>query len=82
MKVYTRLLLVDVCRLKPDYTEALVAYASTLIDQGANDDAINTMERAISLVDNDADMFNNYGAFYARLGNHGNIDDYQSDVIL
>lgn len=69
-------------RLKPDYIEALVAYANALVDQGVNDDAIDTMEHAISLVDNDADMFNNYGAFYTRLGNHSNIDDSQSDVIV
>ena len=67
-------------RLKPDYIEALVAYANALVDQGVDDDAIDMMERAISLVDNDADMFNNYGAFYTRLGNHGNIDSNQSDI--
>lgn len=61
------------CRLKDDYIDALVAYANVLADQRINNDAINTMERAMSLVDNDADMFNNYGAFYSKLGNHGNI---------
>ena len=66
-------------RLRPDYVDALVAYANALVDQGITDDAINVMERAISLVDDDADMFNNYGAFYTRLGNH---DINQSDVTV
>lgn len=58
-------------RLRADYVDALVAYANVLVEQGVNnDDAINLMERAMSLADHDADMFNNYGAFYGKLGNH------------
>ena len=72
-----RPLAVDIYRLKPDYIDALVAYANVLVDQGINNDAIDMMERAISLA-NDADMFNNYGAFYTRLGNHG--DGCRSDM--
>ena len=59
-------------RLKSDYVDALVAYANVLIDQGMNDDAINLMEQAMSLANHDANMFNNYGAFYGKLGNHSN----------
>ena len=55
-----------------------MAYANVLVDRGINDDAIDVMEHAISLVNDDADMFNNYGAFYTRLGNYG--DSCQSDV--
>ena len=58
--------------MKTDYVDALVAYANALVDQGINDDAINIMEQAMSLVDDDADMFNNYGAFCSKLGSHSN----------
>ena len=73
--IYTQL--VDVCpsvcllhtyRLRADYVEALVAYANALADQQIVDDAINAMERAMSLAADDADMLNNYGAFYSKLG--------------
>lgn len=60
-------------RLRDDYVDGLVAYANVLADQGIHGDAITVMERVMSLADeNDADMFNNYGAFYTKLGNHGN----------
>lgn len=77
MKIYAQLINVCLCvcvccirRLRADYVDALVAYANALADQGIKDDAINAMERAMSLAANDADMFNNYGAFHSKLGNH------------
>lgn len=71
------------CRLKGDYVDALVAYANVLVDQGITDDAIIVMEQAMtSAADNNADMFNNYGAFYSKLGNCGNIPSNQAVIVL
>lgn len=55
-------------RLKADYVDGWVAYANALVHHGRNEDAIIAMEQAMTLVNNDADMFNNYGVFYGKLG--------------
>ena len=61
----------------------MMTYANVLIDQGISDDAVSIMERAMSLVDdNNADMFNNYGAFCSKLGSHGNHCQLNNHYII
>ena len=56
------------CRLRDDYIDALVAYANLQADQGMEDDAKKTIDKAMAINSNNADLLNNYGTIFSKLG--------------